>query len=215
MKAIVVGCGKFGVRVSEYLTRKNYDVVVIDNNSETFHALSEEFTGQTLCGVGYDKDILDRSGIATADVVIGCTGSDSLNTVVASIAKNVFYVPTVIARMYDPIRAKMFESMGIYTVSITRLGLENIKEHLEENKSWRVMHKFGNDAQLIKVRIPITLEGTKYSDLEVDGKMKLVALERQGNSLIPEQDTCCEYNDILYLSVRTDYLKQAMDILQL
>lgn len=87
MKALVIGCGKFGVRVSEYLARKNHEVVVVDNNPESFHALSEDFTGRTLCGVGYDKDILEQAGIETADVLIGCTSSDSLNAVVANIAK--------------------------------------------------------------------------------------------------------------------------------
>lgn len=70
MKALVIGCGKFGVRVSEYLAWKNHDVVVVDSNSESFLALSKEFTGRTLCGVGYDKDILEQAGIATVDVVI-------------------------------------------------------------------------------------------------------------------------------------------------
>lgn len=87
MKALVIGCGKFGIRISEYLSRKNHEVIVVDNDPETFHALSEEFTGHMICGVGYDKDVLEKAGIKTADVVIGCTSSDSLNAVVANIAK--------------------------------------------------------------------------------------------------------------------------------
>lgn len=215
MKALVIGCGKFGVRVSEYLARKNHEVVVVDNNPESFHALSEDFTGRTLCGVGYDKDILEQAGIETADVLIGCTSSDSLNAVVANIAKNVFHVPTVIARMYDPIRARMFESMGIYTVSITRLGLNNVMEYLEGNKSWQVLRKFGSDVHLVKVKLPMNLDGTEFSALEADGKLKIIALERQGRSIVPQKDMSCKYNDILYLTVCTDYLTEARDILQL
>lgn len=215
MKALVIGCGKFGVRVSEYLAWRNHEVVVVDNDSETFLALSKEFTGRTLCGVGYDKEVLEQAGIATADVVIGCTSSDSLNAVVANIAKNVFHVPIVIARMYDPIRARMFEAMGIYTVSITRLGLENVVEYLEGIKSWRVVRKFGSDVQLVRARVPASLDGKKYSELEVDGKVRLMAVERQGYSFVPQTDMFCEYNDILYLSVSDDYLEQARDLLQL
>lgn len=216
MKVLIIGCGKFGVRVSGYLTRNNHDVVVVDNDPEAFHALSEEFTGRTICGIGYDREVLEQAGIATADVVISCASSDSLNAVVASIAKNVFHVPTVIARMYDPIRAKMFESMGIYTVSITRLGLNNVIEYLEENKSWRVIHKLGNeDVQIVKVRVQAALEGTKFADLTVEGRMNLVAVERQGHSILPEKNMCCEYNDMLYLAVSRDYLVQARDMLQL
>ena len=215
MKALVIGCGKFGVRVSEYLSWKNHEVVVVDRNPESFHALGREFTGRTLCGVGYDKDILEQAGVATVDVVIGCTSSDSLNAVVANIAKNVYHIPIVIARMHDPIRARMFEAMGIYTVSITRLGLDNVIEYLEGIKSWRVVRKLGNDVQLVRVRIPASLEGKPFSELDLAGKIKLVAVERQGYSFVPKQDDFCEYNDIVHLSVSMDYLEQTRDLLQL
>lgn len=216
MKVVVIGCGKFGVRVSEYLTRKNHDVTIVDSDKETFHALSGEFTGHTICGVGYDREVLKEAGVAAADVLISCASSDSLNAVIASIAKNIFHVPTVIARMYDPVRAKMFESMGIYTVSITRLGVENIMEYLEENKSWRVIRKLGNeDVQLVKVRVPVSLEGTKLADLTVEGRMQPVALERHGQSMLPAEGLCCEYHDMLYLAVSRDYLVQARERLQL
>ena len=215
MKVVLVGCGKFGVRVSKYLIRKNHDVSIIDNNKDAFLALSEEFTGKTVCGMGYDRDVLEEAGIATADVARSCASSDSLNAVIANIAKNVYHVPTVIARMYDPIRARMFESMGIYTVSITKLGVDNIMDYLEENKSWRVLRKLGNeDVQLVKVRVPVTLEGTSLSELTVDGKMRPVALERQGRSLIPTDETCCEYHDMLYLAVSRVYMDKAREMLQ-
>lgn len=215
MKALIIGCGKFGVRLSEYLVWRNYEVAVVDSNSESFLALGKDFPGRTICGIGYDKEVLEQAGIASADIVIGCTSSDSLNAVVASIAKNVFHVPMVIARMYDPIRARMFEAMGIYTVSITRLGVDNVVEYLEGIKSWRVIRKIGSNVQLIRVRIPASLEGKKYSELETEGKIKVIGAERRGHSFIPMMDKFCEYNDIVYLSVSTDYLEQARDLLQL
>lgn len=216
MKVLVIGCGKFGVRMAENLTRKNHDVVVIDNDPESFHALSEEFTGRTICGVGYDRDVLENAGVSSADVVISCASNDSMNAVVANIAKNVFHVPTVIARMYDPTRARMFESMGIYTVSITRLGTDNVMEFLEDNRSWRVIHKFGSeDVQLVRVRITFATEGMKLSELTVEGKMTPVAIERQGHSMLPDKNMICEYNDMLYLAISRDYLLKARDMLQL
>ncbi len=215
MKALIIGCGKFGVRISEYLNRKNHDVVVVDKNPETFHALGDEFTGRTLCGVGYDKDILDRAGIATTDVVIACTSSDSLNAVVSNIAKNIYHVPTVIARMYDPVRARMFETMGIYTISITRLGLENVTEYLEGKHGWSVVRKLGMGVQLVKAHVLVGLVGTPFSELEESGKIKITALERQGHSLLPQKDMYCDYNDVLYLAVETSYLAKARDMMQL
>ena len=63
MKVLIIGCGKFGVRLAEYLTRKNHEIVVVDNDPETFHALGAEFTGRTICGVGYDKAVLEQAGV--------------------------------------------------------------------------------------------------------------------------------------------------------
>lgn len=215
MKVIVIGCGKFGVKVAEYLVRENHDVVIVDNDSTAFRALGDMFTGRTVCGVGYDRDVLEEAGISTADVLISCVSSDALNAVIANVAKNIFHVPTVIARMYDPIRARIFESMGIYTVSITRLGVDSIAEYLEEDRSWRVIRKLVNaEVQILKVRVPAALDGKKLSDLTAEGKMMPVALERQGHAMLVEKDMCCAYRDMLYVAVRRDYLVQAREILQ-
>lgn len=216
MKIIIVGCGKFGVRAAEDLTRKNHDVTIVDTDMESFHALSEEFTGRTICGMGYDKDVLIEAGVATADVLISCTNSDAINAVTVIVAKNVFHVPTVVARMYDPIRARMFESMGVYTVSITRLGVENVMDFLEDNRSIRVIRKMANDdVELIRIRVNAALDGTELSSLIVDGKMQPVSIERGGHSMMPEAGMRCEYNDVLYLTVSRSYMAQARAQLQL
>ena len=216
MKIIIVGCGKFGVRAAEDLTRKNHDVTIVDTDRESFHALSEEFTGRTICGMGYDKDVLIEAGVATADVLISCTNSDAINAVTVIVAKNVFHVPTVVARMYDPIRARMFESMGVYTVSITRLGVENVMDFLEDNRSIRVIRKMANDdVELIRIRVNAALDGTELSSLIVVGKMQPVSIERGGHSMMPEAGMRCEYNDVLYLTVSRSYMAQARAQLQL
>ena len=215
MKALIIGCGRFGVRVADYLTRNNHDVVVIDIDPETFTALGETFTGRTICGVGYDKAVLEAAGVAAADVVISCTSSDSLTAVVANTAKNVYHVPTVIARVGDPVRARLFESMGIYTVSITKLGLENVVEYLEGSKSWQVIRKLGDGVQLVRARVQVALVGTPVGALHIPGKFRPVAIDRAGRTLLPEDDMCFAYNDILYLAVASESLAVARDMLGL
>lgn len=215
MKVIVVGCGKFGARVTAYLTRQNHDVTVIDSNPESFHLLNAEFTGEMITGIGYDRDVLESAGINVADVLISCASSDSLNAVIASVAKNSFHVPMVIARMYDPIRAKMFESMGIYTVSITRLGVDNIQEYLEAHRNWRVIHRIGdNEMQLVKARVSLGLEGTPVTRLNIAGKLQVISVERNGHALFVDENLTCEIHDMLYLAISRDYLSQARDLLQ-
>ena len=216
VKVIVIGCGKFGITISEYLNRQNHDVTVVDNNSEAFHSFNEDFTGKMVCGFGYDREVLEQAGITVADVLISCANNDSMNAVIASVAKNIYHVPTVIARMYDPVRARMFEAMGIYALSVTRLEVENIVEYLEDNKNWRVVRKLSNeDIQIVKARVSSGLEGTPVSELTVDDKIRLIALERHGNALFPQPDMVCEYNDMLYLAVRRDCILKARELLKL
>ena len=159
--------------------------------------------------------MLEAAGVAAADVVISCTSSDSLNAVVANTAKNVYHVPTVIARMGDPVRARLFESMGIYTVSITKLGLENVVEYLEGSKSWQVIRKLGDGVQLVRARVQVALVGTPVGALHIPGKFRPVAIDRAGRTLLPEDDMCFAYNDILYLAVASESLAEARDMLGL
>ena len=118
--------------------------------------------------------------------------------------------------MYDPIRARMFESMGVYTVSITRLGVENVMDFLEDNRSIRVIRKMANDdVELIRIRVNAALDGTELSSLIVEGRMQPVSIERGGHSMMPEAGMRCEYNDVLYLTVSRSYMAQARAQLQL
>ena len=216
MKILIIGCGKFGVRLAADLGRKNHRITIVDKDPEAFTLLGEDFTGNTVCGIGYDREILERAGIAAMDAVICCASSDSANAVSASIAKNVYHVPTVIARMYDPTRAKMFESMGIYTISITRLGTDHVMDHLEDDKGWRVIHKMNaGDVQIVKVRVPMAFAGMELSEIERAGMFRIAAVERGRRSLLPEAGMRCSSNDVLYLAVRDDCEAQVKDLLGL
>ena len=85
MKIIIVGCGKFGTRLANYLNNQNHDVTIIDNREEAFNNLGGNFTGRTVLGMGYDKDVLESAGIKVADALISCSSSDAINAVVSNI----------------------------------------------------------------------------------------------------------------------------------
>lgn len=99
---------KFGTRLANYLNNQNHDVTVIDNRLEAFNNLGTNFTGRTLLGMGYDKDILEAAGIKMADALISCSSSDAINAVVSNIAHNIYHVNNVVARMYDKSKARIF-----------------------------------------------------------------------------------------------------------
>ena len=158
MKIIIVGCGKFGTRLANYLNNQNHDVTVIDNRLEAFNNLGTNFTGRTLLGMGYDKDILEAAGIKMADALISCSSSDAINAVVSNIAHNIYHVNNVVARMYDKSKARIFRSMGIHIISITDLGVERILDYFDNNRL-QVVKKIGENSEIkiIKLKAPLVL----------------------------------------------------------
>lgn len=105
MKFIVVGCGRTGATLALLLAQKGHQVVVVDANSEAFWRLMPDFKGRMLTGVAFDRDVLLRAGIETADGVAAVTSNELANLVVCQLARVHFQVPRVVARLYEPERA--------------------------------------------------------------------------------------------------------------
>ena len=129
MKVIIVGCGRLGAHLARRLDRENHEVVVIDRNADAFARLSSDFHGRMVFGTGIDEDVLRRAGIEHADAFIAVTNGDNTNAMASEIAKLVFNVPKVVARLYDPVREDTFHTLGLMdTVCPTIIGSERIHE---------------------------------------------------------------------------------------
>lgn len=143
MYIIVVGCGKVGSNLAKELSLGNHDVVVIDSDPEKFTQLGSGFNGRTVIGVPIDEDILLQAGIEKADAVAAVSPDENMNIMVSQIAKEVFNVPRVIPRVYDPDRDIFFQELGLNTMCLTTLAVAHVKKILEQ-KSGDIWHTFGN-----------------------------------------------------------------------
>ena len=122
MKAIIMGCGRVGAGLAVLLQNDGYDVTVIDLEPFAFRRLPPEFAGEALIGNGMDEDTLIRAGVEDTQVFIAATQGDNRNVMGAQVAKAVFNVPTVVCRIYDPIREEMYRHLGIRTFCPTTSG---------------------------------------------------------------------------------------------
>ena len=113
MNVIIVGCGKLGSGLALSLDKKKHAVTVIDTDSTKCALLGDKFQGRKITGVGFDKDVMERAGIKMADAVIACTINDETNALVGRIARNIYRVPRVISRLYDPRKAEIYQALGI------------------------------------------------------------------------------------------------------
>jgi trk system potassium uptake protein TrkA len=201
MKVIIVGCGKMGSGLALSLTRKGHAVTIIDIDPAAFQLLGQGFTGKTIVGVGFDRDILEEARIGIADAVIACSKNDDANALFGRIARNHYKVPHIISRLYDPRRAEIYRSLGIQTISTTTWGVLRAIEMLNFGQLDSVLTIGDSDAEIIRIETPSLLISRTVNELTVMGEIQVVAITRGNKTFLPTLGTAFKQNDIIYVSV--------------
>lgn len=135
MRFVIVGCGRVGARLANLLDAEGHEVAVVDTNPHAFGRLDPEFNGSVVVGTGIDEDVLRRAGIEAADGMAAVTDNDNANVMASQIAKEIFQVRRVTARVYDPSREDLYSSLGLKAISPIRIGAEKLKGALESGDS--------------------------------------------------------------------------------
>ncbi len=130
MYVIIMGCGRVGARVANLLEADGHEVVILDTNEGAFARLGPDFRGSRIVGNGVDTEVLRRAGIERADAFAACTQGDNRNVMASQIAKEIFNVPKVVTRIYDPIRKETFAELGLDTLSPTTIGAAHFYKRL-------------------------------------------------------------------------------------
>ena len=131
MKFVILGCGRVGATLAQLLTAESHDVTVVDQNSEAFDRLGQDFPQEkTVIGDGTDEDVLRRAGLDTADAFVAVTNGDNRNILASQIAQHTFGVPKVMCRIYDPIRQETYNGMGLDSICPTIVGAKLFRDAL-------------------------------------------------------------------------------------
>jgi trk system potassium uptake protein TrkA len=210
MKIIIMGCGRVGSQVSQLLVRQGHDVTVIDHDANALARLGKDFGGRIVRGIGFDRNVLLQAGVETAEGFVAASSSDNANIVAARIARMIFRVPRVVARLYDPVRAEVYQRLGLTTISSTSWGAERIVEVVTHN-DLDVLHVFRDGGtRLVRVEVPTRLDGFRVSQMNIPGELAVTAITRNDQTFIPVSGTeFCE-GDVIYLAV----ISSAMDRLE-
>jgi trk system potassium uptake protein len=213
MRVIVLGCGRVGQRVALLMADEGHDVAVIDYNADALDRLGPHFKGRKIKGVGFDRNVLLEAGIQRADAFAATSSSDNANIVAARIARNVFKVPRVVARLYDPGRAEIYRRLGLVTISSTDWGAERIRE-LIMHSELDAVETFGNsEVCLVTVEAPSQLVGRMVKNLTITGEINVAAITRRGEAFIPLLGTEFRADDLLHLVVLTSSMDQLKSLL--
>lgn len=201
MKVIIIGCGKLGSGLAKALVRKGNQITIVDRNAEAFELLGQDFSGEKIVGIGYDRDVLEKASISRADAVIACSKSDEANALVGKLARDIYHVPRVISRLYDPRRAEIYRSLGIQTLSTTTWGVERAIEMLSYESLDSVLTIGNSQVEIVRAETPALLVGRTVSELTVYGEIHVVAISRNNKSFLPSQGTVLDQNDVIYIAV--------------
>ncbi len=193
-----------------------HDVTVIDHrDTDAMARLGSGFKGRVINGLGFDEKILQEAGIKEADAFIAASSSDNANIVGARIAKNIYKVPHVVARLFDPRRAEIYQRLGLKTVSTTTMGAERIYE-LVTHADMNVTHNFGHgEVSLVAFEVPYHLAGRVVRDLSVPGEFIVVSITREQKAFLPSAGTEFREGDIIHLAVQSSSLARLQDMLGL
>ncbi|QWV94707.1 TrkA family potassium uptake protein [Geomonas oryzisoli] len=215
MKVIVIGCGRLGSALAEALSRRGVEVAVVDRDEAAFERLSPSFNGIRVAGMGFDHEVLLHAGIEGADAVAALTASDEVNAVSARAARLVFKVPRVVARLYEPGKAEAYRRLGIPTISHVTWGVGRIVELLCYSPVEQVQSLGGGEVELVRVDLPPLLAGRSVQELTLIGEIQVVAVARQGRTLIPTPGTLFQQGDQVYLALLTSSAERLKHLLGL
>lgn len=201
MKLIIIGCGRVGAGLARALSQRGHTITVIDRDPATAASLGTAFKGQTILGSGFDRDVLLRAGIERADGLAAVTGSDEANVVTARLARHVFQVPRVVARLYDPRKAEVYRRLGLQTINPVTWGIHRIAELLCYSRLEPIVSLGSGDADLLEMEIPPLLIGRTVNEVMIPGEVHVVAISRGGKTFLPTLGTTFQEGDLLHVAV--------------
>jgi trk system potassium uptake protein TrkA len=214
MKVIIVGCGRVGASLAYHFYIKGYQVAVIDRNAASFDNLPADFHGRTIEGDVLDRNVLHRAEIETAGALAAVTSSDTLNALVAHVARVEYQVSRVIARNYDPGQLPLQQAFEIPVVGSSSWRAQRIEEILSESPLHMVFIDPNADFSVYQLEVPNSWSGRPLPELLPDQKSKTLALTRSGRPLQVSNRTTLEAGDIIYLSAdpgEIDALRRRLD----
>ncbi|HXF56285.1 MAG TPA: TrkA family potassium uptake protein [Actinomycetota bacterium] len=204
MHVVIVGCGRVGAALTVELCKSGHSVAVIDKRPEAFDRLPPGFEARTVVGTAFDRRTLEEAGIREAGAFVAVTNGDNSNIVSARVAREYYRVPKVIARIYDPRRAEIYERLNIPTVASAKWAAEQIQFLLfHERRELRESFAGGNLIHLSRA-VPPHLVGKPVLSLEQDSEIKVIGVERGGKGFIPTSESAFQEGDVAHFVLAAD-----------
>lgn len=204
MHFVIMGCGRTGATLAQLVEDRGHTVAVVDQNPDAFRRLGSQFEGQRVTGLGFDRDTLLEAGIQDAYAFAAVSNGDNSNILAARVARETFGVSNVVARIYDPGRAEVYQRLGIPTVATVRWTADQMIRRLLPVSGGPEYRDASGTVVLIQIRVHVGWVGRRTSAIERACHGRVAYLTRLGEGVVPGPDTVYQEGDLVHLMLRED-----------
>src|SRR5215469_830304 len=194
-----MGCGRVGSTIAHILEDQDHSVAVIDQDPDAFRKLSASFKGSKITGIGFDRDVLIEAGIEHADAFAAMSSGDNSNVISARVVRESFGVERVVARIYDPRRAEVYQRLGIPTVATVRWTADQMLRRLLPEGSEPLWRDPTGAVVLAEVAYSQDWVGEKVNALEEAARARVAFIARLGEAILPGPGTVIQEGDVLHV----------------
>jgi len=208
-----MGCGRTGSTLAQMVEDRGHTVAVVDQTPDAFRRLGAQFTGRRVLGNGFDRDTLLDAGIQDAFAFAAVSSGDNSNILAARVARETFGVSNVVARIYDPGRAEVYQRLGIPTVATVRWTADQMVRRLLPGGAASEFRDASGSVVLVEVGVHLGWVGHRMSAVEEAVSGRVAYLTRLGEGMVPGPDTVYQEGDLVHLMIRESDVTQAENVL--
>ncbi|HUL26479.1 MAG TPA: TrkA family potassium uptake protein [Streptosporangiaceae bacterium] len=202
MHIVIMGCGRVGSTLAHILEDRDSTIAVIDRDPEAFRRLRSSFKGDKITGIGFDRAVLIQAGIENADAFVAVSSGDNSNIISARVARETFNVERVVARIYDPRRAEVYERLGIPTVATVRWTADQMLRKIVPEGGEPLWRDPTGKIVLTEVGFSPAWIGEQVKSLESSTMSRIAFIDRLGQAFVPEPGTALQEGDVLHVMAR-------------
>ncbi len=197
-----MGCGRVGSTLARSLEDRNHPVSVIDSEPDAFRRLGPGFNGDKIAGMGFDQEVLEKAGIRRADAFAAVSSGDNSNIIAARVARETFGIQQVVARIYDPGRAEVYQRLGITTVATVKWTADQVLRRILPAGAEPDFRDPSGTVRVDHITVPDVWIGQKTIDLQLQSKSRIAWIDRLGEGMLPTRETILQEGDMLHLVIR-------------
>ncbi|MGH3589237.1 MAG: potassium channel family protein [Pseudonocardia sp.] len=214
MHVVIMGCGRVGSTLARSLEDRNHTVSVIDSNPDAFRRLGPSFNGSKITGYGFDQEVLAKAGIEDADAFAAVSSGDNSNIIAARVARETFGIQSVVARIYDPGRAEVYQRLGITTVATVKWTADQILRRIQPAGAEPDFLDPSGTVRLDQIPVTEPWVGQRTVRFQDQSGSRIAWIDRLGEGMLPTRESVIQEGDLLHLVMREENANRVYSVIE-